>query len=141
MSALDQITEAREAYETAVIVLGESVLKEILNPLFEQFPTLEFIRWNQYTPFFNDGDPCTFSVHGVHSWSFSDNDEIVDEEEDYFYPSEFETDYPGFSAAMRRIEFLLTSNEKILYSLFDDHAQVIAYRNGEVVADEYVDHN
>ena len=28
-------------------------------------PALKAIRWNQYTPYFNDGDPCTFSVGEV----------------------------------------------------------------------------
>lgn len=28
-------------------------------------PEVLSFRWKQYTPYFNDGDPCVFGVHGV----------------------------------------------------------------------------
>jgi hypothetical protein len=40
---------------------------QILGDLFAglfQFPQLKSIVWEQYTPYFNDGDVCEFSVHG-----------------------------------------------------------------------------
>jgi hypothetical protein len=40
---------------------GEAAVKELVAPLFE-FP-VEAVRWTQYTPYFNDGDPCEFGVH------------------------------------------------------------------------------
>lgn len=35
-------------------------------------PTITEFGWQQYTPYFNDGDPCTFSVHGL--WVRTDAD-------------------------------------------------------------------
>lgn len=36
------------------------VLQALLNR-----PEIEKVRWEQYTPYFNDGDPCVFGAHGV----------------------------------------------------------------------------
>lgn len=36
-----------------------------LDKLFESFPDVEKVRWTQYTPSFNDGDPCVFGVGEV----------------------------------------------------------------------------
>lgn len=41
---------------------------EELSPLFQAVlddPTIEWFGWRQYTPYFNDGEPCLFSVHGA----------------------------------------------------------------------------
>lgn len=41
---------------------------EELAPLFQALlddPTIVEFGWRQYTPYFNDGEPCEFSVHGL----------------------------------------------------------------------------
>lgn len=54
------------------IVRGESKAEQ--RPLEEFSPLLQAVLdddgiacfgWQQYTPYFNDGDPCIFSAHGV----------------------------------------------------------------------------
>lgn len=42
---------------------GESYIFEVLQPIFAVSPSIKAITWRQYTPFFNDGDPCEFTVH------------------------------------------------------------------------------
>lgn len=36
-----------------------------LKDLINLSPYIEAIKWNQYTPYFNDGDVCEFSVNGI----------------------------------------------------------------------------
>jgi hypothetical protein len=39
-----------------------------LTPLIQKVlndPLVECFGWRQYTPYFNDGDPCVFSAHGL----------------------------------------------------------------------------
>lgn len=73
---------------------NENVIKEIV-PLIQDFikeNNLEAVAWSQYSPYFNDGDPCTFSIneiyyvksgieeHGIpyKAWQFEDgNYELV----------------------------------------------------------------
>lgn len=38
-------------------------LESARKQLFEDFPDLEWFSWTQYTPYFNDGDECTFRVN------------------------------------------------------------------------------
>jgi hypothetical protein len=45
----------------------QAKVKEEFNLLFAEFfeqnPEVNYIGWRQYTPYFNDGSPCTFSCY------------------------------------------------------------------------------
>jgi hypothetical protein len=51
-------------------------LQPILQSVLDDPTVIEF-GWRQYTPYFNDGDPCTFSVYGL--WVRTDADQDVDD--------------------------------------------------------------
>ncbi|UJV42037.1 hypothetical protein [Streptomyces sp. AMCC400023] len=53
-------------------------LQPILQAVLDD-PTVTEFGWRQYTPYFNDGEPCTFSAHGT--WVRTDADEDADEDE------------------------------------------------------------
>lgn len=53
-------------------------LQPILQAVLDD-PTIVEFGWRQYTPYFNDGEPCTFSVHGT--WVRTTADEDADEYE------------------------------------------------------------
>jgi len=59
---LDAINKLKEEYQQKMRNEGEDVVKSMLKEFFENNPLIEGVRWHQYTPGFNDGDPCTFSV-------------------------------------------------------------------------------
>lgn len=40
--------------------IGKEVFKDSCKSLFEQNPEIKSFEWRQYTPGWNDGDPCTF---------------------------------------------------------------------------------
>ncbi len=50
-------------------------------------PSVGFFGWHQYTPYFNDGDPCVFSVHSL--WAeppgVTDEQSEGESDEDYDY--------------------------------------------------------
>jgi len=52
------------------------------NQLFEVCPEIDSVFWMQYTPYFNDGDVCEFSVHEP---QFT----LVDDEEPDFYEGSY----------------------------------------------------
>ncbi len=57
--------------------------KEELGPYFEAVlsdPTVEAIRWTQYTPYFNDGDPCIFSAAGLYVLPDGAKDDTEDDD-------------------------------------------------------------
>lgn len=56
---------------------------DMLKTLMKENPLLTGLKWQQYTPGFNDGEPCTFGVHGPY---FKFDETIVphgDQEDDY----------------------------------------------------------
>jgi hypothetical protein len=51
---------------------------EELRPLLQAVlddPTIVEFGWRQYTPYFNDGDPCEFSAHGLWVRTKTDGDD------------------------------------------------------------------
>ncbi|MEU0952815.1 hypothetical protein ABZ353_10800 [Streptomyces niveus] len=64
---------------------------EELSPLFQALvndPTIVEFGWSQYTPYFNDGDTCDFSVHYLWVRTTAEADGAVDE-----YGDEYSSHY------------------------------------------------
>ena len=98
---------------------GGELFKALLSPVFENFPEVNSISWTQYTPYFNDGDECTFGVR-------NDYPEVNGEEVDY--KSKLLKDI---------VENLQAIDEDIYKFAFGDHVKVTIHRDGKVEIDEY----
>ena len=44
---------------------GEAYVKELVTSIFDSAPEISIIGWEAYAPYFNDGEPCEFSLHSV----------------------------------------------------------------------------
>jgi hypothetical protein len=53
-------------------------LIERYSVLFNQFKNLNLIRWSQYTPYFCDGEPCTFQTNISYPDVFLQTGEVVE---------------------------------------------------------------
>lgn len=42
---------------------GQKLFREAIKDIFKEFKDLERFQWNQYTPNWNDGDPCDFGLY------------------------------------------------------------------------------
>ena len=61
---------------------SKELMKEAFRDFFETYDNVvENIFWTQYTPYFNDGDACEFSVHDVYLSLKDENDEDDDYDE------------------------------------------------------------
>lgn len=56
----NKIAEARKVMEET----AKGLFTEMASELFKDNPTLVSFGWTQYTPYFNDGDPCVFRCNG-----------------------------------------------------------------------------
>lgn len=61
--------------------VGQELVGEVVSPLLA-FPGVTAVSWTQYTPYFNDGDPCEFSVNWPGIQFGLDPDDDEDEEYD-----------------------------------------------------------
>lgn len=67
----------------------------ILQPVLDD-PTIAWVSWLQYTPYFNDGDPCVFNTHACQMGLKGESD--IREADDYDRYDEF----PGWADETRR---------------------------------------
>ncbi|QGT54384.1 hypothetical protein b3_0140 [Synechococcus phage B3] len=56
---IEEFTEIQAEFQKQAQVK----LKELFTEFWEKNPGVKAAFWTQYAPYFNDGDPCTFSVH------------------------------------------------------------------------------
>ena len=103
---------------------------------FDIWPEAEAFRWTQYTPYFNDGDPCVFRVNSPY---VKIGEEGGDDDEGYLEKYDFEDDTKR--NRMQEVEDMLNSCEDVLQYLFGDHCQVTIWRDkNEATVEEY-DHD
>jgi len=117
-------------------------------------PTMKAFGWNQYTPYFNDGDPCVFRVNGP--WFLTEADPDPDDVEDH-YDFSMDSDHPSLGkrvydwrnkvygpyegsdeARYDRVKELAGALEagafeNVLLEAFGDHAQVTVRASGITV--------
>jgi len=61
MSLQELATKFTEV-KSKMMAEGQEALKTEFQKVFEAYPKITVIKWNQYTPYFNDGDTCEFGV-------------------------------------------------------------------------------
>lgn len=70
----EQIKELQRQRRELAKVSGIPLVREQFAAFFE-YPIVNTVEWTQYTPFFNDGDPCEFTVHNYLSFNGPEDDE------------------------------------------------------------------
>lgn len=102
------------------------------------------MRWNQYTPYFNDGDTCDFGVNAESlSGTLKDGTDI----------DGYEVDMNGFRRAEGRLnkivpefpagfadeikKLIYSIDQEIICAIFGDHVEITAYADGRIETDHY----
>lgn len=139
---------------------AQDLFKEITKEVFEKNPVITAIIWTQFTPYFNDGDPCSFSVHepyftnandeqmeDICSWGeyegedqavFSESSWILGGTSDYAVERRKTMDLQGcdVKSLLAFDKMLLSSEMKdVMLAMFGDHVRVMATRDGFDVED------
>lgn len=99
---------------------GEQFLAQNFKELFEKYPKLEKISWTQYTPYFNDGDECTFRSN--HRYADIEGEDLG-------------------ASGIKEVEselskFMSQFDNELLKNLFGDHVQLIVSKEG-ITVEEY----
>lgn len=139
---------------------AQELFKEAVKDIFTKVPGLTAIRWNQYTPYFNDGEPCEFRVNEPYFTNVKDLDrlssygELNDEKEgdaEVSFSSPYNIDWKtkvktsNLPESMKgceeilenfRIAFNKSEMEEVLLGMFGDH-QVVTATPDSIETEEY----
>jgi hypothetical protein len=122
--------------------LGKSYFESESVKVFEEFPNLQSFSWTQYTPYFNDGDECTFGVNDWFNVTYvGDEDPDYDEEDNEIYYSNWQkkpveefTDEEKLAYTLHNL--VTFAEDETMKEMFGDHVRVIVSRDG-VEIEEY----
>jgi hypothetical protein len=131
---------------------------------FVECPDVKAIAWNQYTPYFNDGEECVFNVNEVHFYGGNDNFDIrnydlqalsyedldptdeIEEDDGAWYIST--SSWRGGNAesieklgqkqydSIIAMQSIIAGNEDIMRALFGDHT-LVAITKDETITEEF----
>lgn len=119
--------------------------KEI-KAMFEGVPSIAQIRWTQYTPYFNDGDSCEFSINDlifIRDSVLAELERIGESELYYEDLYAWSAKHHLPSAQAKLIENLadfMEDNEDSLKACFGDHSEIVINRDGTISVEVY-DHD
>jgi hypothetical protein len=65
-SRFDALIEEQRALKAKFQTEAQAMFKETMKEFFDKNPGITALKWTQYTPYFNDGDPCEFCVNDVY---------------------------------------------------------------------------
>lgn len=137
-----------------------------LKPLFEKTNgKITSLGWVQYTPYFNDGDECTFGINVDLDYGIRVNGEILDDSEfftnsiyglrkylkqdgsyeswirqypeDAINPETMDEELHLFKILKEFQDILESIDEEFLQDLFGDHVEVTIFADGTVSTEEY----
>lgn len=151
MSVLESIKEKLAVIAKQKQEMVEALRKDfapMLSPLFEKSTgKIKSVGWAQYTPYFNDGDECIFSVN---TYSIKINGEDTGESDsldwriEYYlkgqteeYPLQPEWDLELYQLVEEFKEILSSIPEDFMKDLFGDHVEVTVNSDGNIETEEY----
>lgn len=120
---------------------GKKLLNETFRELFEKYPELDAIGWTQYAPYFNDGEPCEFSVHSASYRLKSDGEPLTEDDIsshfDGLLPHSAYSDNKKspLHSDIYQLSEAIQSMEDVVRSMFGDDNGVVVIKNKVHVVD------
>jgi hypothetical protein len=122
--------------------IAQEAFKEGATELFDAHHKLDSFGWTQYTPYFNDGDTCTFSanideprINGEDQWDLPALRKTIGLGAARVPNPEFDTELAAAADAVS--EFLGGFDSEDFQDMFGDHMQVTVLRDGRLEVAEY----
>lgn len=118
-----EYNDAKVTFQTKM----KTAFSDIFSEFFTNYPEIKAVVWNQYTPYFNDGETCEFSVneflvidsdYDVDLDDINSAYEVEDEYPSVYYgkPSDFtyeyRNQYPTCDEEIKRYEEKITNNPR-----------------------------
>lgn len=156
----DKLIEEQQELTKRFQSKAQELFKATTKEFFDKNPGVTAVTWTQYTPYFNDGDTCVFSVNepyftnandeqmeDVTRWGeyegeaegvWSESDWIFSGDSDYCRERRKDLNLEGTdSQSIVKFSRLIQSGEMdtVIQAMFGDHVRVTATRDGFDVDD------
>ena len=141
MSKFEEVRRLQEELKTKIAAIGRDDINEFFAPIFTANPALKAVKWTQYTPYFNDGEPCVFSVY--------DPDVMLDGVPDSYENGwlcsydfvHYDRESPERKAHIEALpkinwDFELPDSA-ILEHIFGDGVEITVFRDGTITQEDY----
>lgn len=148
IAALNAVGARRAELTKQLETEAAAILRPLLEGFLKDHPSIESLKWRQYTPYFNDGDPCEFRVRDLYVKPVGGDEDDGDYEDGFItlwiprdpkygvYNPE-NTGVPLLSAeAVDALGSALSANEEACLAAFGDHVEVTVTRDG-IEVEEY----
>lgn len=149
MSAAEKFKAAKEIVNKARAEANQIVkeaFSEMAKTVFESNPDLKGFRWTQYTPYFNDGEACTFSAGSDDPDLFHPKDEANSYDDDDDAEIGWVSDlwwsgkYKNLQSPLRKAykdvqSFLGEFDDDDFLEMFGDHVRVTVTPEGVDVSE------
>lgn len=123
---------------------SQSSLKSVFHAFFEKHQDVKMISWQQYTPWFNDGDTCEFNSYACYAFATNVEDEdlldmtygvLRSDSEEYWIDDPIYGDSgevpPSIAKDLVLLRnFLSELDDSVYKDMFGDHVRVVATRSG-----------
>ncbi len=111
---------------------GARIVIDCIVKYLEKYPSVNNISWNQFTPYFNDGEECEFNVNT----EFLING--IDEYDEEDFEEGENSDYDERVKLHRELaEAFSHIEDSVFQFIFGDHKQITIDRNGKINIEEY----
>ncbi len=156
-TAFDKLLEEQRVLQKKFQETAQALFKETTKEFFDKNPGVTAVIWTQYTPYFNDGDTCEFSVGEPNFTNVKDLDDLTrwgeyegENENEWsespwgfkYHAEKHGTKYDGIDLDLiEKFSHTIQSSEMedVMKAMFGDHVRVVATREGFEV-EEY-DHD
>lgn len=137
---LKKLGDESKAIRARIQKQAEESVKPQLRDAFKELkalvPCLKAFKWTQYTPYFNDGDSCTFNVHNLYFKVEGGDEDAGDYEDGFDYPSSYR-DKPMKGTSKEESNHLTAFqklfgalDDDLLEAAFGDHAEITVTSRG-----------
>lgn len=135
-----EIIKTRALAKAKKVIEDVERLEKDFAAFFAACPEVESLSWTQYTPHFNDGDACVFSVHELreHGQRYDDSSDWAQ----LFGSSRWNRETKAYDDTPGKYSVSIlpdprSYDEDLMLELFGDHAVVTAHRDGTFSTDYY----
>lgn len=149
--AFEELRSRKKELEQQFKLLSEQFFAANTKELFTKHGTVQSISWRQYTPYFNDGDTCTFRVCTDEIDITYKIGNLEPHTEDFVgtwaiqkylqtglgWDGKPHTPTLAEWAASDFVPFLGEFEDELMLSMFGDHVRVTVHRDGRTEVDSY----